>query len=161
MPVVIDGNNLLHAAREAEALSLFMGRSMLCTTIGRWAQRREARVHVVFDGPAPPAALARQIGGPSIEVTYSGAGISADTVVIELVENDSAAGRLLVVSSDRAIRRVAKRRRAQAVRAEDFWAMLKRDLARPPDARNPEPEEKDVGLGPEATQAWLDEFGLS
>ena len=160
MPVVIDGNNLLHAAREADALSLFMGRSMICDTIGRWAQRRNARVHIVFDGPAPHAALAQQIGNPAIEVTYSGAGISADAVVIDLVETDSAARRLVVVSSDRAIVRVAKRRRARPIRSEDFWAIVRRDLGRSTDVYNPEPEEKDVGLDPEATQQWLDEFGL-
>jgi uncharacterized protein len=160
LPVVIDGNNLLYAAREAEALSLLVGRSMLCDAVGRWARRRAARVHIVYDGPAPSAALAQQIGNPSIVVTYSGAGVSADAAVIELIETDSAARRLLVVSSDRAIVRAAKRRRARPVRSEEFWAMLKRDLARRLDVYNPEPEEKDVGLGPEATEQWLDEFGF-
>lgn len=160
MPVIIDGNNLLHAAREAEALSLLIGRSMLCDTIGRWALRRDERVHVVFDGPAPNAALAKQIGNPAINVTYSGAGVSADAVVVDLVENDSAARRLLVVSSDRAIIRVAKRRRARPVRSEEFWRMLKRDLARSAVSYNREPEEKAGGLGPEVTEQWLDEFGL-
>jgi predicted RNA-binding protein with PIN domain len=159
LPVVIDGNNLLYAAREAEALSLLMGRSMLCDTLGRWAQRRAARVHIVFDGPAPPPALAKQIGNSAILVTFSGAGVSADAVVNGLIETDSAARRLLVVSSDRAIVRVAKRRRARPVHSEDFWAWLKRDLARPTDVYNPEPKEKDVGLGPGATEEWVDEFG--
>jgi predicted RNA-binding protein with PIN domain len=160
LPVVIDGNNLLHAAREAEALSLLVGRSMLCDTVGQWAQRRNARVHIVFDGPAPSAALAKQIGNPAIAVSYSGAGVSADAVVIDLIETNSAARRLLVVSTDRAIVRVAKRRRARPVRSEDFWATLRSELARPADVYNPEPEEKDVGLSPGATEEWLDEFGL-
>lgn len=159
MPVVVDGNNLLHAARSAEALSLLVGRSMLCDTLARWARRRGERVQVVFDGPAPPAALAEQIAKPAIQVTYSGAGISADVVVTAAIEADSAASRLVVVSSDREIIRAAKRRRARPVRSEDFWLAVKRDLSRPEPAAT-EPEEKLKGIGPEDAQRWLDEFGL-
>jgi predicted RNA-binding protein with PIN domain len=159
VPVVIDGNNLLHAARDVEDPDRLLGRSMLCDQIGRWAQRQGERVLVVFDGPAPSAALAEQIGHPDIQVTYSGAGVSADAVVTDILENHSAARTFVVVSTDRAIQRVAKRRRAKAVRSDVFWAGLKEDLARPP-ARPSEPEEKEAGLSPEATAAWLAEFGL-
>jgi predicted RNA-binding protein with PIN domain len=159
VPVVIDGNNLLHAAREAEALSRLIGRSMLCDTVGRWAERRHERVHIVFDGPAPSAALAKQIGNPAIEVSYSGAGRTADAVLTYLVETDSAARRLVVISSDKAIIRVAKGRRARPMRSEDFWKALKRDLAHPA-VEGTEPEEKEAGLSPPATEAWLAEFGL-
>lgn len=159
MPVLIDGNNLLHAAQKAEADSHLVGRSMLCDTLGRWVARRSVAVHVVFDGPAPPAPLAVQIGHPNIQVTYSGAGVSADSVVINILESHSAARRLTVVSTDREIVRVAKRRRATPMRSEEFWAALKRDNARPtPPAA--EPEEKEAGLSPEATDQWLAEFGL-
>jgi len=160
VPVVIDGNNLLYAAREVEPEALLVGRSMLCDKIAQWAQRRHERVHIVFDGPAPNTALATQIGNPAIKVTYSGAGTSADAVIVQLLEEDSAARRLLVVSTDRAIARAAKRRRARAIRSNEFWAGLRRDLAQPipePD----EPEEKEAGSSPEATERWLDEFGLS
>ena len=64
------------------------------------------------------------------------------------------------MSSDRAIVRVAKRRRAQPIRSEDFWAQLKRDLARPV-GRRTEPEEKEAGLDSGATQEWLREFGFN
>lgn len=160
MPVVIDGNNLLHAARSAETSSLLIGRSMLCDAIGRWAQRRNERVHVVFDGPAPPRPLAGQIGHPAIEVTYSGAGVSADSVLTEILQADSAARRLVVVSSDREIVRAARRRRARSIGAEEFWRTVQRDLSRQPPVKV-EPDEKESGLGPEGVQRWLDEFGLS
>ena len=159
MPVVIDGNNLLYAARAAGTSSLLIGRSMLCDAIGRWSKRFGERVHIVFDGPAPDAALARQIGNPAVEVSYSGSGRTADTVIAYLIEADSAARRLLVVSSDRAIVRAAKRRRARPIRSEDFWSGLTRDLARPVPVES-EPKEKGDGLSPEATEEWLDVFGL-
>ncbi len=160
MPVLIDGNNLLHAALEMEDPERPIGRSMLCDHLGRWAQRRREQVHVVFDGPAPAPNLARQIGHRDIKVSYSGAGVSADAVLNEIIETDSAARRLIVVSTDRAIARVARRRRAEVVRSAEFWSALKKDLARPLPQRT-EPEEKEAGLSPDATQQWLDEFGLS
>lgn len=160
MPVVVDGNNLLHAARAAEDPDLLVGRTMLCDKLGKWAQRRKVRVHVVFDGPAPRGPRASQIGHSDIQVTYSGARKSADTVVIDILNTDSAARRLVIVTTDREIARVAKRRRAKPVRSEVFWAALTRTLARPLPKRV-EPVEKEAGLSPEAAQRWAAEFGLS
>lgn len=159
MPTLIDGNNLLFAARDVEDPERPLGRSKLCEMLGRWARRRGEKVHVVFDGPAPTPGLARQIGDPDIAVDYSGGGVSADARLIEILERDSAARRLLVVSSDREIRRAAKRRRARAIRSDVFWSALKRDLSRPV-VRPLEPPEKGRGLGPDATERWLREFGL-
>lgn len=159
MPVLIDGNNLLFAARQVEGVGLEIGRSNLCDRLGLWSQRRNVAVHVVFDGPAPPPALAAQIGHPHLRVTYSGAGRSADSVLERLLAIDSAARRLVVVSSDRAVMRAAKRRLARPLRSDEFWRQVQRDLVpRPP--RPTEPTEKRTGLTPEATDDWLREFGF-
>ena len=160
MPLLIDGNNLLYAANDVGTSDLLIGRSMLCDTIGAWAKRRDQRVHIVFDGPAPSAQRAEQIGNPVLEVSFSGAGISADAVIVEIVETDSAARRLLVVSSDREIVRAARRRQARVMRSSEFWTTLQRDLARP-EPEHVEPEEKVAGSSPAVVQEWLDEFGLT
>jgi predicted RNA-binding protein with PIN domain len=158
VPVLIDGNNLLYAARKRGDDTLLIGRSMLCDTLGRWASKTGTRVRVVFDGPMPTAARAAQIGNAAIEVSYSGP-VTADAVVVQIIETDSAARRLLVVSTDREIIRAAKRRRAQPMRSEDFWPRVQADLARP-DPTPDEPQEKEVGLSPDETERWLREFGL-
>ncbi len=160
MPLVIDGNNLLYAARAAGTSSLLLGRAMLCNAIGRWAQQRRETVRIVFDGPQPSAARVQQIEHAAVDVVFSGAGVSADTVLTELIESDSAARRLVVVSSDKEIVRVAKRRRARPVRSEDFWLKLTADLGRGARRGKREPEEKEAGLAPDATDEWLEEFGL-
>ncbi len=136
-----------------------MGRSMLCDTLGSWARRFREDVHIVFDGPEPDAQRARQIGHPDLRVTFSGAGVPADTVIQAVLESDSAARRLIVVSSDRAVARAARRRRARSATVDEFWSRVQRDLSRPP--RNaPEPTEKRDGLSPGATREWLEEFGF-
>ncbi|MFH1746994.1 MAG: NYN domain-containing protein [Planctomycetota bacterium] len=158
MPVIIDGNNLLYAARDAEGDAPLVGRSILCDTVGGWALRRGERVRIIFDGPAPSDGLASQIGNSEIQVSYSGSA-TADAALIEILETDSAARRLLVVSSDREIMQAAKRRRARSVRSNEFWALMKQDLSRPLPRRR-EPEEKEHGLNPRAAEQWLREFGL-
>lgn len=160
MPIVVDGNNLLHAAQSIGEPDLLVGRSMLCDTLGAWARRRRERVHVVFDGPAPPPPLARQIAHPDIQVSYSGAGVSADAVLNKIVESDSAPRRLVVVSSDREVASAARRRRARDVRSDAFWRGVLRDLTRAEPVET-EPDEKRAGLDPDATDAWLSEFGFA
>ncbi len=158
MPVLVDGNNLLFAARDADP-ERPPSRSTLCLRLGQWARRTGEKVSVIFDGPAPTAGLARQIGDSDVAVDYSGAGSSADDVLTRRIEADSAARLLVVVSSDREILRVARRRRARVVRSDEFWAVLQRDLARP--RRRPlEPDEKRQGLRPADTERWLRELGL-
>jgi hypothetical protein len=133
---------------------------MLCNRLGEWARKTGEQVHVVFDGPSPAPDLAAQIGHPDIKTSYSGSGISADAVVIEIIETDPAIRHMTVVSTDREILRAAKRRRARAIRSVDFWVGVTNDLARPPEPRM-EPEEKETGLTSDATDAWLEEFGFS
>jgi predicted RNA-binding protein with PIN domain len=159
MPVLIDGNNLLFAARDADP-ERPPSRSTLCLRLGQWARLSGEKVAVVFDGPAPPEQLARQTSDPDVTASYSGAGVSADELLMREIESDSAARLLLVVSSDREVARAARRRRARTVRAEDFWTIIERDLARPRSTPQ-EPPEKRQGLGTADTERWLRELGFA
>lgn len=158
MPVLVDGNNLLYAARALEEHGDQIGRSKLCAALAEWSRRTGHRVRIVFDGPAPPRSAAAQISGGEIEVVYSG-GESADSVIARLIEEDSAARRVLVVSSDREVKRSAKRRRARSATSPEFWVGVRAELERRPPTRT-EPREKRAGLDPEATEAWLKRFGF-
>ena len=159
MPFLIDGNNLLFAARDHDP-ERPPSRSTLCAWLGNWARRTGERVAVVFDGPVPADPLAEQISDSDVNVTFSGAGVSADDVLIDAIESDSAPRRLTVVSTDREIARVAKRRRAQPVRSADFWAQVQRDLQRPPPPPPLEPEEKRHGLTADDMEHWIRELDL-
>jgi len=158
MPVLIDGNNLLFAARDADP-ERPPSRSTLCLRLAEWARRTGEKITVVFDGPAPGGGLARQIGSGPVAVCYSGPGRSADELLAHILESDSAARRLLVVSSDREVGRAARRRRARTVRSDAFWRLLLRQLSRrAPAAR--EPEAKRRGLDSGQVERWLREMGL-
>lgn len=159
MPVLIDGNNLLFAARELDDPDRPPGRALLCNVLAAWAARTGETLQIVFDGPRPSAGFAAQIERGLLDVEYSGSS-SADAVLIERLESDSAALHLTFVSSDRAIQRVAKRRRAKVLASDVFWRQVRRDLARPPNHVPQEPPEKQQGLTAAQTDEWLDEFGL-
>ncbi len=158
MPVLIDGNNLLHAANTVGEPDVSIARSRLCRALGDWARKTGTRVHIVFDGQSPPPALARQIGDPDIQVSFSG-GRSADELIQQIIDGDSAARRLVVVSSDRAVQASARRRRAAPVPSADFWADVIRALARAPrpELEPPEKHGKDASA---QTDEWLREWGL-
>lgn len=158
MPVLIDGNNLLFAALENDP-ERPPSRSTLCRLLGQWARRTGETVAVIFDGPLPNQALAGQISDPDVAVGYSGGGVSADEVLASMMNSHSAPRRLLMVSSDQEVARVARRREAKTIRSDVFWAMVLRDLARP--LPQPlEPPEKHSGLEADATEHWLRELGL-
>jgi predicted RNA-binding protein with PIN domain len=157
MPVLIDGNNLLHAALEADP-ERPPSRTTLCLLLGQWAQKTGERISVVFDGPAPNEQLARQTAAERVRVTYGG-GESADDVIERMLAGDSAARRLVVVSSDGEVARAARRYRATPVRADEFWATMRRELARRATAPL-EPPEKSRGLALDETERWLRELGL-
>ncbi|MBK9129337.1 MAG: NYN domain-containing protein [Phycisphaerales bacterium] len=161
MTVLIDGNNLLHAARDIDPSDLLIGRSMLCDILGSWGERRRERVCIVFDGPAPTAPLAEQIGHVALQVVFSGGGVSADDVLNRIIAADSAPRRLTVVSTDREVGQAGRRRGSRVMRSDAFWRQVRRDLARPLSTPRVEPVEKEAGLDPQATQEWLREFGVA
>lgn len=132
---------------------------MLCLGLGVWARRTGEKVTVVFDGPAPPEQLTRQISNADVAVVYSGGGTSADEALRRTIDDDSAARLLLVVSSDREVARAARRRKAKTIRSDAFWAMVQRDLARS-QPQPLEPPEKRRGLRPADTERWLRELGM-
>ena len=159
LPVLIDGNNLLHAARDVDDPDRAPGRLALCQILSEWAQRARQRTQIVFDGPKPTGGLAEQIDAGVVQVQYSGP-FSADAVLVEMIAKHSAARTLLVVSSDREIQRAAKRHLARTSRADNFWRSVRAMLAQPPKMRADEPGEKRRGLKAADTEQWLREFGL-
>lgn len=158
MPLLIDGNNVIYALLDA---GQDVGRVGLCRLLSRLAEQGET-VAVVFDGPPPPGGMSRQIELTGVEVSYS-AGRSADEVIFEKIAENSAPRRLTVVSSDREIRKAARRRQCRRQTSAEFAEQLIRLVEQPPSPAAPQPPElqqKRRGLTEEETQQWLKEFGL-
>jgi predicted RNA-binding protein with PIN domain len=158
--VLIDGNNLLYAMH-AHAPLPQVGRETLVKLIERWAGKRKGDVTLVFDGPVPREGLARQMTSGKITVLFS-APVTADDIIVSLIDQAMEPTALRVVSSDTAIRHEARHRRCACTDVVEFVAELfppqQRTVGSTP-AANP-PAEKPETLSPEEAQAWLDAFGI-
>jgi len=154
---LIDGQNLLHAVR-CEPGGQGVTRKGLCNLLARWADVHGGYVFVVFDGAPPKSAGSGEPAG-RVQVAFSGPEKTADEVLIERIRACSWPRRLLVVSSDRQIRKAAGARRCPQSTSEAFAeALLKPPAKR--EARPDEPREKHRGLRPGQAARWLEQFGL-
>lgn len=154
MLVLVDGCNVLHvegvlppelAGLEAAELAVLIAES----------RYRLDEVLIVMDGPR-----GERGGHAGVRIVHSGPGRTADEVIIDLVRRSSTPRSILVVSSDREIRREATRRRSKTLSSEAFLAQLGRDgLAMRPGSRAsrsaPDP------IPNPSTERWIEAFGVT
>ena len=157
MRVLIDGYNLLHVAHGREETA-GIGRQRFCRLLAQWSKSTGHDITVVFDGTRPPEPLAGQLHDPDVEVMYSGGGRTADDVIAERIRASSAPRRLLVVSSDRAVRRSARKRRCLQAGSPEFLELLLTPTL-PPDPKRLEPGEKQTGPSEKEAEEWMRRFG--
>ena len=159
--ILVDTYNVLHVAgvlppdlagMEAPDLARALAR-------GRYAS---SRITLVCDGVRPGAGhigpAATRIG--DIRILYTGAGRTADDEIESLIQRSTAPARMTVVSTDRRIRRAARKRRARSLKSEDFLRQLVDDLGRRADDPLP-PWVHEVPLSTPAINHWLEAFGLT
>ncbi len=113
VPIVIDGNNLLHSLRPAERR-----RRTVRSQVLEAVRRETMDVRVVFDGP-PPAGVPPTEHLGRVHVIYSG-GRSADDVILELIPSGRPAGQWIVVTNDRGLA-ARVRRLGASVRSLAEW----------------------------------------
>ncbi|NOT01662.1 MAG: hypothetical protein HOP29_13655 [Phycisphaerales bacterium] len=173
--VIIDGNNLLHAAH-ARGPRQPIGRETLVRRIESWAKGHRSAVTIVFDGPSPRPGLARQMTSGPVTVLFS-APESADDVIIRMIRDEFRRAALRIVTGDTAIAYEARNCRCAHVDATAFVDELmpdRADAARratgatssPDDDRNPARataarDDKPPPPTADESREWLDLFGLS
>jgi len=124
MPVIIDGNNLLHSLPSQEQNRDGVRRRALDTV-----RHGGMSLTVVFDGPPP-------VGSPDPEhlgrltIRYSGAS-SADDLILRLLPRSGRASEWVVVTDDRALRDRVREQGAQ-VRSLSQWRARKSKKSRRP-----------------------------
>lgn len=155
--VVIDGNNLLHAAR-AIGPSRPPGRERLLRVIEHWAKENHRDVLLVFDGPVPPGPFAGQMQSSVVEVVFSGSR-TADDCIAERVAAMAGPDRCAVVSDDTAVQYEARRHRCRTVTTTLFLASLFPPEAKPglPPAPGPVGD-KPAEMSAREREEWLASF---
>ena len=97
MPVIIDGNNLLHSLPGSEQNRASVRRRALDTV-----REGGMSLTVVFDGP-PPEGSANPEHLGRLTIRYSGSS-SADDLILRLIPRSGRASEWVVVTDDRALR---------------------------------------------------------
>jgi len=158
MKLLIDTCNVLHRTGVLPPEVAGIDEESLASLI-KGSRYRNHKSILVCDGNA--RSLSGGIRGHSkglIQFKFSGQAQSADTLILGLVERSNSPKRLIVVSSDREIQVLARRRRCQIIDADRFLGQLTNDHQSgrfiQKAARTPHPQsEGDV-------DEWLTKFGI-
>ena len=113
MPILIDGNNLLHRLPRHDRSREQVRRLVLDA-----CRRERMKVAVVFDGPPPAGGRVREELG-AVTVVYAGTR-SADDVIIGRLPGGAAARDWVVVTDDRELQQRARDKGA-AIRTLAEW----------------------------------------
>ena len=161
--LLIDGYNLLYATdiigQGALAGTLQGSRQALLDFLaGSLKDDMLKRTIVVFDAADPPPGLPRRVSHAGMLIHYATGFPNADELVRQYIEVHDAPRQLLVISSDHAVQRAARRRRATFADSDTWYKKLKeqqcggRAPANLPDKPTTPPSAAEV-------QQWLQEFG--
>ena len=123
MAYLIDGNNLLgriapHELREKG------GREGLVVRLLAFQRVTKTRIHLVFDGNPEETPTAIEVNA-KFTLHFPGAGGSADDVIREMILAQTDKRRFFVVTSDRALRDLAKKHGVEALTSDVFARELK------------------------------------
>jgi predicted RNA-binding protein with PIN domain len=122
MPIIIDGNNLLHSLPKREQSRKAVRQRALETV-----RHEGVSLTVVFDGPPPAGSPALEHLG-RVSVQYSGTA-SADDVIVNLLPKGGRMSEWIVVTDDRGLRDRIRERGAQ-VRTLGEWRGRRRQKPR-------------------------------
>ena len=163
MTLLIDGYNLLHASgilgrgrgpggfeRSRMALLNFIAESLPDET--------RARTTVVFDAAHAPPGMPRTLAHRGLCVRFAASHADADSLIEELIRADSAPRQLVVVSSDHRLHRAARRRRAQAIDSDRWYAETVRNRRESALNAPPRPAKPAAVLGEDEVAYWLARF---
>ncbi len=155
--LIVDGHNLLHAISKHGEDAVAFSDVELSWIIGRYLKLTGRKGEIVFDGTGP-----RDKSGferiHDVDIIFAGAGSDADSVIEEKIRINTAPKRLLIVSSDRRLRKAARARKATSIKSEDFWDRVQKRLSRKRPIK--EPSAKRMGLSESETKQWLKYFGF-
>ncbi len=165
--LLIDAYNVLWLGNASEPHGPDLSVSGLLRLIAHSRYRRRAS-RLICDGhpaagegvPSPVFGIGATLLrlGPG-EIVYSGHAGSADDVIERIIDTHSVPRELLVVSSDRRVKRAAGRRRARTMASEVFLAQILSDRTRAPIPSLPA-FVQEIPLGAHAIDLWRREFGL-
>ncbi len=164
MTLLIDGYNLLNVAgilaSGVGSGTLGRARLALLNFLAESLDPKEIpRTTVVFDAADAPPGLPRVVHYRGITVRFASRYPDADSLIEELIRQDDAPRRLLVVSSDHRLQRAARRRRAKSMDCDVWYARVESRRRRRMAQAQSQPARPPVPLLEEDVEYWFRQFG--
>lgn len=149
MPYLVDGHNLLGQIPGLR-LNNPAHRQKLVGMLARFARARRCKMVVLFDGEPSPGWKTETVLG-SVRILHSGAGRSADEILLERIRRARSPRDLTLITSDRSLGDRARHLGARRIRVGEFRSMMDRALEKAGESaekpERPDPEEVDYFLG--------------
>jgi uncharacterized protein len=163
MALLIDGYNLLHMTgitggggkdswrRAREALLNLLAAAL--------PNEQRLATTVVFDAASAPPGLPRKLNHHGLTVLYAAEYVDADALLEELIQDDTAPRKLVVVSSDHRVQRAARRRRATCFDSDLWYRQLwQTQVELMPSDQPGQSEKPAVPLSPDEIEHWVAKF---
>jgi len=157
MPYLVDGNNVM-AQRVGWHRDKRGARRALLERLARFAQAKDVRVAVVFDG-APEQHFPEGSSFRGVRVHYGERGSNADERIKQLAEETRERRTLTVVTSDRALASYVRRLGVQVLRSGEFRRRID-DAVTETDTRA-KAIEAQTGVAAEEVDGWMRYFGVA
>jgi predicted RNA-binding protein with PIN domain len=163
MALLIDGYNLLHVTeifgKPGAGTELHRTRLALLDFLAAVIEQRERpQTMIVFDAAGAPPGLPRSFVHDAITVHFARRHSDADELIEELLEQYPAPRELLVVSSDHRVQRAARRRGADFIDSDQWYAQV-RALRQQRQQEGEIPRAKSHSdVSNEEVAYWVDEF---
>ena len=144
--LIIDGYNLLHQDQECAALlrqDISTARQRLVRKIEKTALRMAPQTTIVFDGRE--AGVDPALTTTHLEIYFSPANLSADSIIERLVTRYARPEKILVITSDHAEHTTVSSAGAQVHSSQEFLAQCQRETPRSSTKRTPPGQEPKLG----------------
>lgn len=154
--IIVDGYNLIYAHPElkkkigSEALKV---REMLIRVLAEYVRTRKEKVVLVFD--SSESGVVYKLSTPSrLEVRFSKPGLTADKMIVKMMQSEPEPRKVTVVSSDyKDIGMIAKSLGVGLLSSEAFWRRVSEK--RKVDKKD---KEKPTSVTESEVEYWLKEF---
>lgn len=157
MPIILDTFNVLHTVGVLPPDLAGIDVQGLVGLL-KSSRYRDEKVILACDGKPQPDLIIRE---PNMTIRFSGPGNPADDLIGQLVRASTAPRRLIVVSTDHAVQRTARKRRCQVLTSEAFLAQLAEDAKIKIDpASAPSPQPKPGHITAEQVERWINVFDI-
>ncbi len=124
MPYIIDGNNLIGSSPDI-SLEDNNSRTEIVAIVKKFQKKKNSKIIVVFDGE-PDTLSGEENPTEKIVIKYPPLGDSADDEIKRILEGYTYFRDVILVTSDRELKDIAKKKGAKVINSIEFYYELKR-----------------------------------